>query len=64
MSPLRDTRRLKKKANGIAKMVEENKVETRNCLFVFDTLSLRKNKALNSEKNKSILLTEIKDHAI
>ena len=46
-------------------MVEENKIKTSNCLLFFDTLSLRKNKALNSEKkNKSIVLTEIKDHTI
>ena len=45
-------------------MVEENKIETRNCLLFFDTLSLRKNKTLNKDKNKNILLTEIKEHAI
>ena len=45
-------------------MVEENKTETRNCLLFFDTLSLIKNETLNSGKNKNILLTEIKEHAI
>ena len=60
MSPLRGTRRLKKKKkNGISKVVEENKIETRNCLLFFDTLSFRKNKTLNSDTNK----TEIKEHA-
>ena len=44
-------------------MVEENKIKTRNCLPFFDTLSLRKNKTLNSDTNKNILLTEIKEHA-
>ena len=29
-----------------------------------DTLSLRKNKTLKSDKNKNILLAEIKEHAI
>ena len=45
-------------------MVEENKIETRNCLLFFDTLSLRKNKTLNKDKNKNIFLPEIKEHAI
>ena len=49
-SPLKDTRRLKKRTNEIHKMVEENKIETRNCLLFFDTLSFRKNKTLNSVK--------------
>ena len=44
-------------------MVEENKIETRNCLSIFDTLPVRKNKNLNSNKNKYISLTEIKEHA-
>ena len=45
-------------------MVGENKIETRNCLLLFDTLFLRKNKTLNTDKNKNILLTEMKEHAI
>ena len=68
-SPLRDTRRQKKKENGInkrveKKMVEESKIETRNCLLFFDALSMRKNKTLNSDKNKNILLAETKQHSI
>ena len=63
-SPLRDTRRLKKKTNGINKMVEENKIKTWNCLLFFDTLFLRKNNTLNGDKNKKNLLTKIKEHAI
>ena len=43
-------------------MVEENKIETRNCLLFFDTLSLIKDKTLNGNKN-NILLIEIKEHA-
>ena len=38
-------------------MVEENKIESRNGLLFFDVLSLRKNKTLNIDKNKNILLT-------
>ena len=53
-----------KKTNGIYKIVEENKIETRNCLLFFDTLSMRKNKTLNKDKNKNIFLPEIKEHAI
>ena len=45
-------------------MVEENKTETRKCFLFFETLSLRKNKTMNKHKNKNILLTEIKEHAI
>ena len=65
-SPLRDTRRLqkKKKTNGINKMVEENKIKTRNCLLFFYTIFLRKNNTLNSDKKKKNLLTKIKEHAI
>ena len=50
--------------NGINKIVEENKIKTRNCLLFFDTLYLRKNKTLNSDENNSILLTEINEHAM
>ena len=59
-----DTRRLLKKANRITKIAEENKMETRNCLMFLETLSQRKNKTLNSGRNKNILLTKIKEHAI
>ena len=62
MSPLKDTRRLKKKRKWNYEMVEENKIETRNCLLFFDTLSLIKDKTLNGNKN-NILLIEIKEHA-
>ena len=66
---LRDTRRLKKNTNGInkmmeEKMVEENKIEIRRCLLFFYTLFLIKNKTLNSNKNKNILLTGNKEHTI
>ena len=59
-----DTRRLLKKANRITKIAEENKIETRNCLMFLETLSQRKNKTLNNGRNKNILLTKIKEHAI
>ena len=45
-------------------MVENNKIETRNCLLIFDTLFLRKNETLNIHKNKNILLSKIKEHDI
>ena len=45
-------------------MVQENKIETRSCLLIFDALSLIENKTLNSNKNKNILLTEIKEDAL
>ena len=32
--------------------------------WYINTLSLRKNKTLKSDKNENILLTEIKEHAI
>ena len=40
-------------------MVKENKNETRNCILFFGTLSLGKNKSLNSDKNKQNPLTEM-----
>ena len=46
------------------KMVEENEIKIRDCLLFSDTLSLMKNKTLSSDKNKNILLTEVKEHAI
>ena len=42
-----------KKTNGINKILEKNKIEIRNCQLFLET-SLRKNKALNSDKNKNI----------
>ena len=45
-------------------MVQENKKEKRSCLLFFDALSLIKNKTLNSNKDKNILLTEIKEDAL
>ena len=59
-----DTRRLFKKASGITKVAEENNIETRKCLMFLETLSQRKNKTLNSGRNKNILLTKVKEHAI
>lgn len=58
-----DTRRLFKKASGITKIAEENNIETRKCLMFLET-SQRKNKTLNSGRNKNILLTKVKEHAI
>ena len=45
-------------------MMEENKIEIRKCLLFFNTLPLRNNKTLKSDKNKNVLLTEFKEHAI